>query len=582
MNRSLLLLSAALACNAAADERILSYHSEIRVLRDSGLAVTETIRVRAEGDRIRRGIFREFPTLYTRADGSRATAGFDVQSVRRDGADEAYRIERRVNGVAVYIGRPEHFLRPGEYTYEIRYRTDRQLGFFADHDELYWNVTGAGWAFHIDHASATVHLPPGAPPEAIRFEAYTGPQGATWRNYRAELGHGVVEFETTRTLSSHEGLTVVVSWPKGLVQPPGPLALVRYFFRDNLPLALGAIGLLGLFACYFHVWRRYGRDPAPGVIVPRYRPPDGETAASMRYLHEMKYDNRCFVSGILDLAVTGYLTIEQSAGGLFRKGNYVLHRTAGSQTPLEPEEHALLRELVAPGQSLALDDANHAVLQRATRAHEAELKRKHLNTHFRRNRGWRFIGAVLTLVVLFGGVIAAARIAGYGPEWFFLTRAGWATAGLGLVALYTNTLFGKLMPAPTVAGRKRLDEIDGFKLYLEVAEDDELKLTGAPRKTPGLYEMFLPFALALGVSQRWSERFAQIFLANPRHTPDWYHGDRWNVDDIGGFSSSLDRAFDSAVSSASSPPGESSGSSGGGGGGGSSGGGGGGGGGGGW
>ena len=50
-------------------------------------------------------------------------------------------------------------LNPGEHTYSLRYRSDRQIGFFASRDELYWNVTGNGWAFPIDSASATVRLP---------------------------------------------------------------------------------------------------------------------------------------------------------------------------------------------------------------------------------------------------------------------------------------------------------------------------------------------------------------------------------------------------------------------------------------
>ena len=32
-------------------------------------------------------------------------------------------------------------LPPGEHTYAITYRTDRSIGYFADHDELYLNVT---------------------------------------------------------------------------------------------------------------------------------------------------------------------------------------------------------------------------------------------------------------------------------------------------------------------------------------------------------------------------------------------------------------------------------------------------------
>ena len=121
-----------------------------------------------------------------------------------------------------------------------------------------------------------------------------------------------------------------------------------------------------------------------------------------------------------------------------------------------------------------------------------------------------------------------------------------------------------------------MDQVEGFRLYLSVAEGDELELAGAPRKTPGLYEAYLPFALALGVSQAWSEQFATLFRtqAAAGYAPAWYDGDRFDADHLGQFSTSLSDSFDSAVSSASTPPGDSSGSSSGSGGGSSGGGGG--------
>ena len=65
------------------------------------------------------------------------------------------------------------------------------------------------------------------------------------------------------------------------------------------------------------------------------------------------------------------------------------------------------------------------------------------------------------------------------------------------------------MKAPTLAGRKILDQIEGFKLYLSVAEKDRLNLANPPELTPALFEQFLPYALALGVEQKWSEQFSR-------------------------------------------------------------------------
>jgi hypothetical protein len=130
-----------------AAERILLFVSDVRVERDASLSVTETIRVQAEGREIRRGILRDFPTDYRRRDGTRVQVGFEVLSVTRGGAAEPFATERLANGVRVRIGSADRLIGRGVHDYVIRYRATRQIGFFPDFDELYWNATGTGWTF---------------------------------------------------------------------------------------------------------------------------------------------------------------------------------------------------------------------------------------------------------------------------------------------------------------------------------------------------------------------------------------------------------------------------------------------------
>ena len=172
-------------------------------------------------------------------------------SVRRNGVDEPYHSDRRSNGVAVYLGRKDYFLPPGEYIYEIRYRTDRQLGFFADHDELYWNVTGVDWDFPIDSATAQVQLPGGNSARRGAAGGLHRPDGGNLEALPGTVARTAAPlFETTRPLGHHEGLTIVVAWPKGYVAAPGELAQLGYFLRDNRPLTYGALGLIALLGYY--------------------------------------------------------------------------------------------------------------------------------------------------------------------------------------------------------------------------------------------------------------------------------------------------------------------------------------------
>jgi len=146
-----------------------------------------------------------------------------------------------------------------------------------------------------------------------------------------------------------------------------------------------------------------------------------------------------------------------------------------------------------------------------------------------------------------------------------------------------NAWFYQLLKQPTREGRKVMDQIEGFRMYLATAEGETIAAAKAPAKTPELFEKYLPYALALGVENRWAEQFEDVLAAaasDPQrgYRPSWYHGSHIGAFSAGALAGSIGNSFSSALSSAATPPGSSSGS----GGGGSSGGGGGGGGGGGW
>jgi len=227
INISILLLIISAACFSDANaqfnnrERIISFDSEIIINEDASMIVTETIKVHSEGNKIKRGIYRDFPTEYEDDYGNNISIKFRVLEVLRDGITESYHTEGLANGTRVYVGKSSVYLNPGDYTYTIKYSTNRQLGYFDNFDELYWNVTGNGWDFIIESASATVKLPRGIFNDDIKTFGFTGEFESTAKNFRSfKSGSGVVEFAATEKLYPKEGLTIVVQWPKGFVYEP--------------------------------------------------------------------------------------------------------------------------------------------------------------------------------------------------------------------------------------------------------------------------------------------------------------------------------------------------------------------------
>jgi uncharacterized membrane protein len=195
-------------------------------------------------------------------------------------------------------------------------------------------------------------------------------------------------------------------------------------------------------------------------------------------------------------------------------------------------------------------------------------------------------GKVILVVwaLIFGGNLI-------GSGWGFASGIKFDTPLLAAVSIVlVNVVFAILMRAPTVQGRKLMDEIEGFKMYMDTAEKNRLNLTGEPPMTVERFESILPFAIALGVEKPWSEHFEGELARNAvagvsgAYTPGFYSGRSWSSGS-GGFSNAVTTAttaMSAAMIAAQPQSASGSGFSSSGGGGGFSGGGGGGGGGGGW
>ena len=610
---AVLLLAAA---GSSAAERILSFDSDIEVHHDGTMSVTETIRVIAARDQIRRGIYRDFPTRYTTPDGDDYVVDFELVQVERDSGPEPHHTESTGDGIRVYIGHKDVLLNPGEYTYRLSYRTDRQLGFFESHDELYWNVTGNGWAFPIDHASARISLPSGIPADQVSMEAYTGALGARGQDYRGAVdSSGLTTVATTRGLGPREGLTVVVTWPKGFIAEPTTSDRAAYFLRDNRIAVIGLVGLGVLLSYYLLVWLRVGRDPEAGTIVPLFHPPGKLSPAAMRYVYRMGFDNKAYAAAIINMAVKGYLTIDD------HKKSYRVTRVDGvNESVLSKGETKVARALFGRARSVEFERENNKRIRKSVKALKTVLSNEYHSVQFKTN-GWYLLpGVALSVLVLVitgfshSGEAALTLLfmslwlTGWSFAVFMLIRqqqvlmaiifglfeimaltmvfqvGSWAFSVLLIALIVFNLLFFYLLKAPTDAGRKLLDKIEGFRLYMATAEENRLNALNPPEQTPELFEKFLPYALALGVDQAWSERFAAKLARETlageqkQYRPGWYTGRRWRSFDTAGFSSGLGSSLSTAVARSSVRPGSSSGS----GGGGFSGGGGGGGGGGGW
>jgi uncharacterized membrane protein YgcG len=551
----------------AAQERIISFHSEIIVNKDASLTVIETIDAVAAGEQIKHGIYRDFPTRYQGRNGAVTVVGFKILEILKDGKPEPYHVKGISNGKRIFIGKSDTLLDYGTYEYTIAYRVIRELGFFENRDELYWNVTGNGWVFPIDRATAEVVLPQGVHPNSIAAETYTGLQGSEYSmaRYSIDLKSPRVRFHTTEPLASYEGLTIVVTWPTGFVRRRSQAAKALYSLHDHASGIIGFLGLVALLAYYLYTWSMVGKDPERGTIVPQWEIPDGLSPAAIRFVKRMGSDNKAFASALLDMAVKRYIRI-------LKDGKvYSIQKDRTDVSVLPEEERQVADALLSDVDSIILEDTNHVKIRAALRLLGYYLSNRYAAKYFSRNTGYIIPGVIFSAFILW----VTSR--------FQISVDSGVVAVLAFPFIIINLIFYPLMRCVTIPGRRFLDKVEGLRMYLTIAEQDRLDALNPPERTPELFEKFLPYALALDVEQQWAEKFTDVLArageGGTAYSPAWYSGaSSWS--DLGseGFVSSVGDSLAGAIASSSTAPGSSSG----GGGGGSSGGGGGGGGGGGW
>ena len=630
-------------------EIIESFDIAMEVEAGGSMLVTERITVRARGNQIKRGIFRDFPTTFPRRFNiGRIEAPFEVVSVTRGGVPETFRVEGigegfGRGGVRIRIGRRDVILKPGTYVYEITYWTDRWVRFGREEDQIYWNVTGNGWSFPIETASATVRV------EGLTttptLESWTGPEGSTGMQASGswDASSGTAHFETTEALWPGDGLTVRLTFPAGQLPGPSEETMAEWFRMDFGGYVDAGYLILLVIAVYLLMWRQVGIDPAPGPTRLRTEPPEGYSPAELGYIQDRGYEQEHLSAALVNLALKGAIRITNDGS------DWTLHKLVSKPEGLAPEEQDLFSRLLGPRKKIDLERRRHAILSAAIKSFRLSLRRRLERIYFENNRNWFYAGVAVS-VVGFGVLVmrwsyAINPAAIFLALWLTLWTMGTGTlvarilqtvvqakrgrspvlyGGAGALALFAapfvfgealglafllsmvpthlvvaavalgviNVLFYHLLERPTLKGRGVLNELDGFRSWLK-GED------GGPAgedRSVAVFERHLPYAIALGLDDRWTEAFSDVLeplMAKPRGQEPfpWYDHDGLHDRSFSprSFSSSLSSSLASTLSTNSSPPpssggGSSSGGgfSSGGGGGGFSGGGGGGGGGGGW
>jgi len=520
------------------------------------------------------GLNRDLSLQHNTAQGRRTKLDVEDGSIT-DASGQPLRVEYQTIGNG--WTRRYHIYIPGaadaDRVITVRYRVRNAIRFFdakksePAFDELYWNVTGNEWTMRIDSVHGRVVLPTDVRP--TRVAIYTGPAGETGAAARTVLDENEVAFTSTQGLYPNEGLTIGVGWPTGhIAGRPSRSHEQLLAFIQWTPLIIPLL----VFWFAYHQWDKKGRDPKEGSYVVRYEPVAGMSPAELGTLVDNKADMADITATLVDLAVRGYVHIEEIETsrllGLAKSVDYILRLTRDPSQWKElklHEQHYLgaLARLAPIGESeVKISELTNKFYTALPSIRDA-IYDALVGAGYYRERPDKTLGKwiSLTLAVVAAQAVLAVIEVKTGIDLFSLV----AVVTAAVLSFFILLGFALIMPARTVDGARVREAALGFKEFLSRVEEDRYKRMIT---SPALFEQYLPFAMAFGVADRWANAFRDMYL----EPPQWYSGGSGPFNAMS-FSNSISNMSRAAASTMSSSP-SSSGSGGGGSSGGGSGGGG--------
>jgi hypothetical protein len=223
---------------------------------------------------------------------------------------------------------------------------------------------------------------------------------------------GRVRFRTTEPLAKREGLTIVAARPKGFVREPSTADNIGYFLGDNLTAVIALLGALLVVSYFLVAWHLVGRDPDLGTVIPLFKPPRGLSPAGARFVSRMGFDDKTFSAAVVNLAVKGAVTIDDS------DGTFTLRRTAWGGGGLSRGERKLLKDLfdgVDKTGELALAPINNSAIRSANETLETVLTTEFGNTHFLDNSVYVVVGGMLSVLVIGAAIWIPGAIESFLP-----------------------------------------------------------------------------------------------------------------------------------------------------------------------
>jgi uncharacterized membrane protein YgcG len=489
------------------------------------------------------GIYRNIQIKYNliTSEGERETRRIKIRKVevlRYKYEDEPDFVQDFSDYFEIKIGDKDKTL-IGPHRYEIKYRVYNAFLFEDSQVQFYWNIKPDQWRTNFRNLEFSIHPPENASLNLDDFSVYSGVSGHTElsKEFEIDYSDGIYNVKSRPGFNSGYGqsVTALLKMPRGSVKEIKPFWPFWSDYGWTLVLAI----ILGLF---YWIWRKFGKDDSVVAAI-SYFPPIGVDSAMAGFLIDDRADTPDLISLIPSWGSRGIIKMEQiPKSGFFGKEDTKITRLQPLPADSPDYEEEIFTGLFgndSEGEKEILVSSLENTFYTTMSSAKEKLRTKaeiYYDPKARKIKKQTTIGILLVNVAL-----------------FFLFLFTWGL--LAALAIIPVTIFLLIMTFYLVKknskGNEVLSELQGFKQFIKVAEENKLKML--LHDSPNYFETTMAFAVAFGLFDKWAKKFEALDL----QPPTWYTSSA-GVMSMNNFSNSFSSSLASTQSTMVSAPSSSS------------------------
>lgn len=535
---------------AKRENRILNFHTDIRMDTSGRADITETIKVLYTKQQPRKEIVRKI-TNYRYGD-KNPEVEIHVDSVLRNGEIKKYSTTNEYTKFSIEIDNERKKLQPGIYEYTFKYWSDNFFDYNHQSGELIWDVNGNDLFFEIDSISATVHLPKGS--KSIANECNILITGeCSYKN----IGDTVIEFYGNQTLPSFRNFKIGTSFTPKVIEETslsGRIPLSDLFQADIETISFAVI--ITLLCLFFIFWWLINTMHKKVIVRRNSYPPLGKSPTTIRYIFKRDSDIKGLMVCLVSMAVKKTILIKKT-GNL----SYTLS-SLGNKKELSEDELIVYNKLFTgvaqdviigvSGKKKCIKNAFLELGERLTTDNQKYILPRFpyvirficislslMLLCFSFNRSLyemildSFLNVLILLYIVFFSYLLAWKFSKLSLSlitscvtWTIVVPfINWdpnprlfSLLGTAFIFVIINSLFMRLIDPLTKSGVQYQAELKGFRINMAITEDELMKKEDL---TPEYFEEMLPYAMALNIETKWAKKFDQV---STDYLPSWYLG----------------------------------------------------------